>query len=128
MARDDSELDQETYQRVLAEETAKGTDRRIAEGRARSAAVKAYRKAHGIEPTPPRQAGAVPPAAAAAATGNGDGAAAPAAVPAAVGAGAAAGGGAAALRTAPAPTGRPPTAARAGAPDKQRLLALVQPE
>jgi menaquinol-cytochrome c reductase cytochrome b/c subunit len=126
MARDDSELDQETYQRVLAEETAKGTDRRIAEGRARSAAVKAYRKAHGIEPKPPREVGVAAPAAAAAATGHGDGAAAAAAVPAGVGA--AAGGGAAALRTAPAPTGRPPTAARPGAPDKQRLLALVQPE
>ncbi len=129
MARDDSELDQETYQRVLAEETAKGTDRRIAEGRARSAAVKAFRKAHGIEPKPPREAGAGAPAAAAAASGNGgDGAGAGAPVPAGVGAAAAAGEGAAALRTAPAPTGRPPTAARAGAPDKQRLLALVQPE
>jgi hypothetical protein len=47
MARDDSELDQETYQRVLAEETAKGTDRRIAEGRARSAALKAAREKAG---------------------------------------------------------------------------------
>src|SRR5947208_10306366 len=119
MARDDSELDQETYQRVLAEETAKGTDRRIAEGRARSAAVKAYRKAHGIESKPPRPAGAVAPAAAAASgNGGGDGAAAP--VPVAAGVGAAASG-AAALRTAPAPTGRPPSAARPGAPDKQRL-------
>ena len=50
MARDDSQLDKETLDRVLAEELAKGTDRRIAEGRARSAALKAYRKAHGIEP------------------------------------------------------------------------------
>jgi quinol---cytochrome c reductase cytochrome c subunit, bacillus type len=31
-------------------------------------------------------------------------------------------------RTAPPPTGRVPTAARAGAPDKHRLLALVPPE
>jgi hypothetical protein len=37
------ELDQETYDRVLAEETAKGTSARVAEGRARSAALKAWR-------------------------------------------------------------------------------------
>jgi quinol-cytochrome oxidoreductase complex cytochrome b subunit len=37
------------------------------------------------------------------------------------------GGAPSALRTAPAPTGRPPSA-KPGAPDKQRLLALVQPE
>jgi menaquinol-cytochrome c reductase cytochrome b/c subunit len=127
MARDDSELDQETYQRVLDEETGKGTDRRIAEGRARSAAIKAYRKAHGIQPEPPRRAGA--PAAAAAAAGNGggdgagDGAAATVPAAAAVAAGAAP----SALRTAPAPTGRPPSP-KPGAPDKQRLLALVHPE
>src|SRR5207245_10143430 len=35
---------------------------------------------------------------------------------------------AAAVRTAPPPTGRIPPAARAGAPDKHRLLALVPPE
>jgi hypothetical protein len=126
MARDESEIDQETFQRVLAEETAKGTDRRMAEGRARSAAIKAFRKAHGIEPKPPRPAGAAPPAAAAAA-GNGDGAGGAAVgVPAMAGAAVAAGG-PAALRTAPAPTGRPPSA-KPGVADKQRLLALVQPE
>ncbi len=37
------ELDQETLERVLAEQLAKGTDRRVAEGRARSAAMKAAR-------------------------------------------------------------------------------------
>ena len=37
------EVDQETYDRVLAEETAKGTSARVADGRARSAAVKAWR-------------------------------------------------------------------------------------
>src|SRR5438067_725039 len=42
MARDDSQLDKETFDRVLAEELAKGTDRRIAEGRARAAALKAF--------------------------------------------------------------------------------------
>jgi len=38
------EPDQETFDRVLAEEVAKGTDRRVAEGRARAAAVRAARK------------------------------------------------------------------------------------
>jgi hypothetical protein len=42
------ELDQETYDRVLAEEQAKGTSQRVAEGRAKSAALKAARaKAEG---------------------------------------------------------------------------------
>jgi menaquinol-cytochrome c reductase cytochrome b/c subunit len=124
MARDESQIDQETFDKVLAEELAKGTDRRMAEGRARSAAIKAYRKAHGIAPAPPRAAGSVP-AAAAAAAGNGDGAVG-AQVPAMAGV-ASATGAPSALRTAPAPTGRPPSA-KPGSPDKQRLLALVQPE
>src|SRR5436309_9764064 len=38
------EPDQETYNRVLAEEVAKGTDRRVAEGRARAAGIRAARK------------------------------------------------------------------------------------
>jgi hypothetical protein len=38
------ELDQETLDRVLQEELAKGTDRRVAEGRARAAAVRAARR------------------------------------------------------------------------------------
>jgi len=38
------EPDQETFDRVLAEELAKGTDRRVAEGRAKAAAVRAARK------------------------------------------------------------------------------------
>ena len=38
------EPDQETYDRVLAEEMAKGTDRRVAEGRAKAAAVRAARR------------------------------------------------------------------------------------
>jgi NADH-quinone oxidoreductase subunit I len=36
--------DQETYDRVLAEEIAKGTDRRVAEGRAKAAAIRSARK------------------------------------------------------------------------------------
>ncbi len=98
MAREELPQDQETFDRVLAEELGKGTDRRVAEGRARSAAVRAYRAAHG-EPSP-----------------------APAAAPAAVAAAAPAAG-----RLAPPPTGRVPTP-RPGAPDKHRLLALVPPE
>jgi len=45
------EPDQETYDRVLQEELDKGTDRRVAEGRAKSAAIKAARqkKAEGAE-------------------------------------------------------------------------------
>ncbi len=38
------EPDQETLDRVLAEEVAKGTDRRVAEGRARAAAIRAARR------------------------------------------------------------------------------------
>ncbi len=41
------EPDQETFDRVLAEELAKGTDRRVAEGRAKAAAVRAARKKAG---------------------------------------------------------------------------------
>ena len=123
MARDDTPLDQPTFDRVLEEELGKGTERRVAEGRARAAAVRAYRKEHG-EPAP--KPAAPRPAAAAPGAGNGDGAGAPEAAPvaAAVGAG---GGAATALRTAPAPTGRAP-APKAGANDKHRLLALVAPE
>jgi hypothetical protein len=45
------EPDQETYDRVLQEELDKGTDRRVAEGRAKSAAIRAARakKAEGAE-------------------------------------------------------------------------------
>ena len=42
--RHEVEPDQETLDRVLAEELAKGTDRRVAEGRARAAAIKAARR------------------------------------------------------------------------------------
>src|SRR5207247_1117008 len=83
VAREELPQDQETFDRVLAEEQAKGTDRRVAEGRARSAAVRAYRAAHG-EPSPAPRAGAAPAAAATAAQaeaapgGDGDGQSAPA--------------------------------------------------
>jgi menaquinol-cytochrome c reductase cytochrome b/c subunit len=138
MSREEVPMDQETFDRVLAEELGKGTDRRVAEGRARSAAVRAYRKAHGE----PERARPAAPAAAPSGNGGGDGVSgdgggpgAPepvgvgAAAPAAA-AGAPAPGGApviAPARIAPPPTGRPPQP-KPGAPDKHRLLALVAPE
>src|SRR6266545_3145109 len=131
--REAAPMDQAVFDQTLAAELAKGTDRRVAEGRARSAGVRAYRKVHGE----PERAGKAPEErqhAAAPAAGDGDGASAPAPapVPAAAAAAAPAGGmyvppPAAAVRTAPPPTGRVP-APRAGAPDKHRLLALVAPE
>jgi len=126
MPREEIPVDQPTFDRVLAEELAKGTDRRVAEGRARSAGARAYRKQHG-EPEPKPRAAAPRPAAAAASGngggGDGDGQGAAVAAAMAVPAGATA----TALRTAPAPTGKPP-APKAGAADKHRLLALVAPE
>jgi hypothetical protein len=127
MARDDTPLDQEVFDRVLAEQLAAGTDKRVAEGRARSAAVRAYKTAH-----PEEEAAPAAPAAA-----GGDGGA-PAQAPAAAAATAPApapGAGQAVVaaavsaptRTAPLPTGNIPTPKK-GAPDKHRLLALVPPE
>jgi quinol---cytochrome c reductase cytochrome c subunit, bacillus type len=132
--REETPLDQEAYDQTLQAELAKGTDRRVAEGRAKSAGVRAYRAKHGEPERAPRA-----PAAAAAGDGGGaptaGAAAAPAPSPAAAVAPAAVPAGAVAYaappsapRTAPPPTGRVPTAARAGAPDKHRLLALVPPE
>jgi hypothetical protein len=43
------QVDQETYDRVLAEELGKGTSQRVAEGRAKSAGVKAWRAKTGNE-------------------------------------------------------------------------------
>jgi menaquinol-cytochrome c reductase cytochrome b/c subunit len=129
--REETPLDQEVFDKTLAAELAKGTDRRVAEGRARAAGVRAYRAAH---PEETHDA----PAAATAGNGGGDGAgaapaaAAPAARPAAaaaapVAAAPAAGAVAAPVRTAPPPTGKPPSP-KPGAPEKHRLLALVPPE
>jgi hypothetical protein len=129
MAREDTPLDQEVFDRVLKEQLDAGTDKRVAEGRARSAAVRAYKAAH-----PEEEAAAAVPAAAAAGDGNGGApaqapaaaAAAPAAVPAQA-AMVAAGPVSAPTRTAPLPTGNIPTPKK-GAPEKHRLLALVPPE
>jgi menaquinol-cytochrome c reductase cytochrome b/c subunit len=130
--REETPLDQEVLDKTLQAELAKGTDRRVAEGRAKSAAIRAYRAQHGEPERAPRapaaaegDGGGAPAAAAAAAPAQGAAAPAPAAVSAgAVGYAAPP---AAAPRTAPPPTGRAPTP-KAGAPDKHRLLALVAPE
>jgi hypothetical protein len=126
--REDTPLDQEVFDTTLAAELAKGTDRRVAEGRARSAAVRAYRAAH------PEETAAHAAPAAAAAGGNGEAAvpaaaAAPAGVPAAAVSGAAPAAAplTAPVRQAPAPTGNVPEPKK-GAPEKHRLLALVPPE
>ena len=123
--REETPLDQETYERVLAEELAKGTDRRVAEGRARAAGVRAYRAAHGdgAATTPAAAAAAPAPAPAAAAAPAPAAAAAPAPAAAQV----AAAGMPTPVREAPLPTGNVPEPKR-GAPEKHRLLALVPPE
>src|SRR6266545_4148427 len=95
--REETPMDQAVFDKTLQAELAKGTDRRVAEGRARSAGVRAYRKVHG---EPEREARPAPaPAAAAAGDGGaaaaGDGGAAPAAAPVAAPVGAAAPAGAA---------------------------------
>jgi len=122
MAREDTPLDQETFDRTLEAELAKGTDRRVAEGRARSAAVRAHRAKSGEGGAPaPAAAAAAPAEPAAPAPAEAPGAA-PAAAPAAATATVAA-----PTREAPAPTGNVPEPKR-GAPEKHRLLALVPPE
>ena len=132
MAREDTPLDQAVFDSTLEAELGKGTDRRVAEGRARSAAVRAFRQANPEEAAKHEAAGAKP--AAAAAGGNGGGAAAPAAAGAPAGAAQAGAPVAVAasavttpVREAPLPTGNLPTPKK-GADDKHRLLALVPPE
>ncbi|MDQ3210722.1 MAG: hypothetical protein M3Q20_06000, partial [Actinomycetota bacterium] len=82
MAKEDTPLDQGVFDSTLEAELAKGIDRRVAEGRARSAAVRAFRAANPEEAAKHEAAGGAP-AAAAAAGGNGGAAAAPAAAAAA---------------------------------------------
>src|SRR6266550_6366786 len=81
MAWEDVPKDMGVYQQTLDAQVAAGTDRRVAEGRARSKAIRAYHDANpdAAEAHPAR------PVAVAAAGGDGAGAAAaaPAAVPAA---------------------------------------------
>jgi hypothetical protein len=133
MSWEESPKDLDAYQAALDAQAASGVDSRVAEGRARSKAIRAWRDAN------PEEAAALekaPKAPAAAAAGNGDGA--PAAVAAAAPPAAAASAGAATtmvaaapvttpVREAPLPTGNVPTPKK-GVDDKHRLLALVPPE
>jgi hypothetical protein len=124
MAREDTPLDQEVFDQVLEAELAKGTNRRVAEGRARSAAVRAWRAKHGegAAAAPAEEAAAAPAAPASA----------PAPAPAAAAASGPAAAAAAAVAVAPVPLAAPPTGnvpePKRGAPEKHRLLALVPPE
>jgi menaquinol-cytochrome c reductase cytochrome b/c subunit len=127
MSWDDAEKDLDAYQATLEAQTSSGVDRRVAEGRARSKAIRAYREAN-PEAAAAHAAAARPAAAAAAPAGD----AAPAAAPAAAATAAATATMAAptltqARRDAPLPTGNIPTPKK-GAEDKHRLLALVPPE
>ncbi|MEP6475716.1 MAG: menaquinol-cytochrome c reductase cytochrome b subunit [Actinomycetota bacterium] len=119
--REETPMDQEIFDTTLQAELAKGTDRRVAEGRAKSAGVRAYRTAHPDEVAAAPAAAAGAPAAAGGSPAPGPAAAAPAAAPAVAAVTAAA------VRTAPGPTGNVPEPKR-GAPEKHRLLALVPPE
>ncbi|HEY6567635.1 MAG TPA: menaquinol-cytochrome c reductase cytochrome b subunit [Actinomycetota bacterium] len=133
MSWEEAPKDLDAYQSMLDAQTASGVDRRIAEGRARSKAIRAWRQAN-PEEFAKMEAAATAKAPAPAAAG-GDGAAAAAAAPAAVGAAVGAGAPVMAVaasvttpvREAPLPTGNVPTAKK-GADDKHRLLALVPPE
>ncbi|MEA2522670.1 MAG: menaquinol-cytochrome c reductase cytochrome b/c subunit [Actinomycetota bacterium] len=134
MSWEEAHKDMAAYQATLDAQLAAGVDRKIAEGRARSKAIRAWRVAN------PEEAAAEEAAAAAKAPAPAAPAAAAAAspvAPAAAGAPAAAAGApvpvmavaaSATKREAPLPTGGVPTAAKRGAADKHRLLALVPPE
>src|SRR3990172_7788251 len=122
MAREDTPLDQETFDKVLADELAKGTDRRVAEGRARSAAVRAHRVKTGEGGPAPAAAAPGPPGARPA--GPPAPPAVPAAAPAAAPADAAAAVTTSPARQAPAPTGNVPEPKKGG-PGEERPLALV---
>ena len=127
MSWEESPKDVEVYQQALDAELAAGTERRIAEGRARSKAIRSYRAANPEEAekhaAAARAPGADAPAAAPAAAAATPAAAAPAAGTVAV----AAAPMTSARREAPLPTGNIPSPKK-GAEDKHRLLALVPPE
>jgi menaquinol-cytochrome c reductase cytochrome b/c subunit len=133
MSWEEANKDLDTYQQTLAAQQGSGAEPRVAEGRARSKAIRTYLSAHPDEAAAhAAEARQAAPAGAAAAAGNGGAAPAAAATPAA--APAATGGVAvaspplaSARREAPLPTGNIPTPKK-GAPDKHRLLALVPPE
>jgi hypothetical protein len=127
MSWEEANKDLDAYQQTLEAQKAAGTDARIAEGRARSKAIRAHREANPEE------------AAAHAAQSRSAAPAAVAAAPAAAApvAGSAPAGGTAvavaaapmtsARREAPLPTGNIPEPKK-GAPEKHRLLAIVPPE
>jgi menaquinol-cytochrome c reductase cytochrome b/c subunit len=122
--------DMDAYQAALTAQTSSGVDRRVAEGRARRAGIRAYLKAHPEEEAAhAAEARTAAPAGAAAPAAAGNGGQAPAiAAPAAGGAVAVAAAPiTAAVREAPLPTGNIPEPKK-GAPDKHRLLAIVPPE
>jgi len=131
MTWEETNKDLDAYQQALDAQQASGVDRRVAEGRARRMAIRAYRNANPEEDA--AHAAAARPAAAAAggaAPAAAAAAGAPAAAPAAAPAGAVAVAAApmsSAVREAPLPTGNIPEPKK-GAPDKHRLLAIVPPE
>jgi hypothetical protein len=129
MSWEEANKDLDAYQQTLEAQKAAGTDARIAEGRARSKAIRAHREANPEEAAAhAAQARSAAPAAAAAA---------PATAAAAPAAGTTPAGGTAvavaaapmtsARREAPLPTGNIPEPKK-GAPEKHRLLAIVPPE
>ena len=129
MTWEETNKDLAAYQQALDAQKAAGVDSRIAEGRARRVAVRAYRNANPEEDAAhAAQARTVAPAAAAAAP-TGDGAAAAAAAAPAAGGGVAVAAApiTSARREAPLPTGNIPTPKK-GQADKHRLLAIVPPE
>ena len=117
MTWEETPKDLEAYQAALDAQAASGVDSRIAEGRARSKAVRTWRTANPEEAAKLEKAPKAP-------------AAVPAAAPAAVGAAPVMATAAAVttpVREAPLPTGNVPTPKK-GVDDKHRLLALVPPE
>jgi hypothetical protein len=128
MSWEEANKDLDAYQQTLEAQKAAGTDARIAEGRARSKAIRAHREANPEEAAAhAAQARSATPAASAAA---------PAAAAAPLAGSAPAGGTAVAVaaapmtsarREAPLPTGNIPEPKK-GAPEKHRLLAIVPPE
>jgi hypothetical protein len=130
MSWEESPKDLDAYQSMLDAQTASGVDRRVAEGRARSKAIRAWRIANPEEAAKLEPGPRAPVAAQPAGDGSGAPAAAPAAAAAAVGAAPAmtmAASVTTPVREAPLPTGNVPTPKK-GADEKHRLLALVPPE
>jgi len=133
MSWEEAPKDLDAYQVTLDAQTGSGVDRRVAEGRARSKAIRTWREANPEEAAALDTGPKSSPAAAASGNGGGSGGGAAAPVPAAAAIGAAAPTMVAAasvttpVREAPLPTGNVPTPKK-GVDDKHRLLALVPPE